>query len=758
LKGGLRRFWLPGTAAKPPIATEKMQPDPQLANVDALLRKGALDEANRLLEGMLSAAPASRDLLMRLADVALIKKRPTAALSYADRMVDLDHADNDALFYKAKAELACGHTPVALDVINALDQRLDSKTAPFLLLKGKILAARGDYRSAAQAFEAALAVDPSYAPAYEGLDHVLRRQGNLREAQAVWKRHTVLMPDSPIAWTKLAHVLSALGETDEAQVCLERAAAVDPGDPGIWHALGSLYAECGKFEKAESCLQQAIELDPRREGCISLLGLIRNELGDTRSALAALNPPVGTRISFSRRLYHALLLPQIYESREDLKRWRERYSGGLAAMHTALESSWPASEEVFNLSQTNFLLAYQGGDDLLLQSEYARLLRRLITRTRPDLVERDRPSAKRGGRIRVAFVSSYFRLCTIGHYFRSWIGCLNPARFESIVIYTGNQPDDTTRAIAASTEKFVIHRGSALDVATAILELRPDILIYPEIGMLSTNCVLANMRLAPAQCAAWGHPVTTGSDLVDYYLTCSRMEPPGGRGHYAESLLELPGLGTKYTLSGPAVHELTPEAFSLPSDRHLYVCPQSLFKIHPDNDRIYLEILAADDNAVIVFFQSEYKQVTQSFLDRVTRAMVDRGIPPRNQIKFLPRLSPVLFRSVLALADAVLDTFHWSGGNTSLDALSAGAPVVTLPGTFMRGRQSKAMLEILGVPELIADNSEDYVAIALRLATDAHYKEAIKQRILANRGELFDRSEPLHALALHLERIHASIR
>ena len=735
-----------------------MPSDPQLAKVDALLSKGALDEANRLLESMLQAAPASRDLLFRLADVALIRKQPAAALSYADRLVGLDHADNDALFYKAKAELASGNTAAALDLTNALEQRLASNTAPFLLLKGQILAARDDYQAAVHAFETAMAVDPHYAQAYEGLDHVLHRQGDLQQAQAVWKRHTVQTPDSPIAWTKLAQVLSALGETDEAQVCLERAAALDPGNPGTWHALGSLYAECWKFETAESCLQKAIALDPRREGSTSLLGLIRNELGDTRGALAALNPPGGTGMSFSRCLYHALLLPQIYASHEDLDRWRERYSGGLAAVHAALESSWPASEDVFNLSQTNFLLAYQGRDDLLLQGEYARLLRRLIARARPDLVERDRPSARRGGRIRVAFVSNLFRECTVGHYFRSWTGCLDPARFESMVIYTGNQPDDTTRAIAASAEKFVIQRGSALEVATTIIESQPDILIYPEIGMQSTNCVLANMRLAPVQCAAWGHPVTSGSDLVDYYFTCSRMEPPEGRGHYAESLLELPGLGTRYTLPGPAVQDLAPEAFSLPPDRHLYVCPQSLFKIHPDNDRLYLEILAADDKAVIVFFQSEYRRVTQSFLDRITRAMANRGIPPRNQIKFLPRLSPVMFRSVLALADAVLDTFHWSGGNTSLDALSAGAPVVTFPGTFMRGRQSKAMLEILGVPELIADNSEDYVAVALRLAGDAQHKEAIKQRILANRGELFDRSEPLHALALHLERIHASTR
>src|ERR1035437_6687330 len=136
-----------------------MPSDPQLAKADALLSKGALDEANRLLEGMLQAAPASRDLLLRLADVALVKQRPAAALSYADRLVDLDHADNDALFYKAKAELACGNTAAALDLTNALEQRLASKTAPFLLLKGKILAARDDYQAAGQAFEAALAVD-----------------------------------------------------------------------------------------------------------------------------------------------------------------------------------------------------------------------------------------------------------------------------------------------------------------------------------------------------------------------------------------------------------------------------------------------------------------------------------------------------------------------------------------------------------------------------------------------------------------------
>ena len=73
----------------------------------------------------------------------------------------------------------------------------------------------------------------------------------------------------------------------------------------------------------------------------------------------------------------------------------------------------------------------------------------------------------------------------------------------------------------------------------------------------------------------------------------------------------------------------------------------------------------------------------------------------------------------ICVCDAMLDTLHWSGGNTSLDALACGLPIVTLPGPFMRGRQSAGMLSLLGVPELIARDRADYVAIATRLIARA---------------------------------------
>jgi len=107
----------------------------------------------------------------------------------------------------------------------------------------------------------------------------------------------------------------------------------------------------------------------------------------------------------------------------------------------------------------------------------------------------------------------------------------------------------------------------------------------------------------------------------------------------------------------------------------------------------------------------------------------------------------------MSVCDVILDPLHWSGGRTSLDALTAGLPLVTLPGRLMRGRQSAAMLRTIGVDELVARDEEDYVAIALRIAQDHAYREAISTRIREGLLRLVDRGEPIDALARALEAI-----
>lgn len=107
----------------------------------------------------------------------------------------------------------------------------------------------------------------------------------------------------------------------------------------------------------------------------------------------------------------------------------------------------------------------------------------------------------------------------------------------------------------------------------------------------------------------------------------------------------------------------------------------------------------------------------------------------------------VLARAVEAApADVVVDTMHWSGGNTSLDAFAAGTPVVTLPGRFMRGRQTAAMLGMMGLPELVATSPRELGALALATARERDRNAVLRARVAAGREALFERSEPIVAL------------
>ncbi|MBK7470058.1 MAG: hypothetical protein IPI73_04865 [Betaproteobacteria bacterium] len=69
-------------------------------------------------------------------------------------------------------------------------------------------------------------------------------------------------------------------------------------------------------------------------------------------------------------------------------------------------------------------------------------------------------------------------------------------------------------------------------------------LIYPELGMDARCMVLAALRLAPVQCAAWGHPVTSGHGTIDRFHRAEAMEPAGGDAHYVESWRGCQGIGT----------------------------------------------------------------------------------------------------------------------------------------------------------------------------------------------------------------------
>ena len=105
---------------------------------------------------------------------------------------------------------------------------------------------------------------------------------------------------------------------------------------------------------------------------------------------------------------------------------------------------------------------------------------------------------------------------------------------------------------------------------------------------------LAHARLAPVQCVTWGHPLTTGIETIDYFLSSADLEPPHADDHYTEKLVRLSHLTNYYYRPDPPALTKSRSDFGFADEDHVYLCPQNLFKLHPENDVVFGEILRRD--------------------------------------------------------------------------------------------------------------------------------------------------------------------
>ncbi|MBZ5569193.1 MAG: tetratricopeptide repeat protein [Acidobacteriia bacterium] len=132
-------------------------------------------------------------------------------------------------------------------------------------LQGRVAAAEGDFREAANNFRKAAALDPSDLELPRQLAEALQTIGQLEEAIEVLEKLTRRDSNSPELFIDLGYALFAHGNSTGARQALERAAALRPADKAVLFALAQLYQAIGEPALAAEVLSKQFggEASPR---------------------------------------------------------------------------------------------------------------------------------------------------------------------------------------------------------------------------------------------------------------------------------------------------------------------------------------------------------------------------------------------------------------------------------------------------------------------------------------------------------------
>lgn len=518
-----------------------------------------------------------------------------------------------------------------------------------------------------------------------------------------------------------------------------------------------------RFQLAVALAKHACHTHPLDSGC--LLRYVRRtcELApgsadaDSLPAFNTSGLPLDAAL-----LDSALAQPMIFTSVHHRDRWRLRLERELTAI---LEAVLRGAGSLAMFKRTPFFLAYQGQDDAPLQRLWGSIVEAMVARVHlghADALTTDAvPFSPRGEKaqqltapsLNIALVSAHARDCTVHSYFASWTDALIAAK-STITLYSIGTADETTASLArkvATHHHFDADMAQYGGLAALIRRGNHDLIVYPEVGMQPLVIALAATRLAPRQVCAWGHPVTTGLSTIDTYISGDLAEPDDpalAQSHYVEPLLRLPGMGTAFTRPEwqPSAREMSDDGAT---ETHVrLICAQALFKWQPEFIDAVGQILERLPQAKLYFFAVERATPVDIWLATLGEMWRERGIDVSSRLRPLPETSRSGFLHQLARADLALDTFGFSGGQTSVDTLTVGLPVVTLPGLFMRGRQTAAMLRLLDLATLCARDSADYVNRVCELAADEHERRTISKKMTANVHLLFDDARSTDALTL----------
>jgi protein O-GlcNAc transferase len=530
------------------------------------------------------------------------------------------------------------------------------------------------------------------------------------EAEHAYRHLHGLLPAHAAILRNWLRALEQLGRIDAALTQAALWLQTQSNDLAMWQRVVTLAQTGQRMDVEVHALQRlgALAPDVPQHACaLGRAQLSANRIDDARHTQSAALARWPTYLPLLWQ--QAVLLDPIPRDTAHIAEDRATRAAAL----TVLEHyQGPFDDAIEAVSRSSFYFAYHGMNEREPASRFAAQVLRHTQRAGAHIDVDLSRAPLNGRRLRIVFASAHWHNHTIGRYFGCWVERFDRTRFEVALAHDGTKRDAVTERLESCADA-VLRPSSAQSFAQALAAWRADVIVYPDVGMVAKHMPLFAQRLAPLQLAAWGHPVSTGfAGIIDAYISVAAMEPSDAASHYAEpALITLPGIGVLFTPK-PVPAPSSRAALGLPLTGPLLICLQSLFKIHPDDDALFVRTLLAMPDAHLILFCLKDAHASTRYRERLTRTMTEHGIAD-DRLIMLPQMAHAQFLQVMMACTVVLDTHHFSGGNTSLDALACGMSIVTWPGLFMRGRQTAGMLTLMGENDAIAQSADAYCAAVM---------------------------------------------
>lgn len=360
-----------------------------------------------------------------------------------------------------------------------------------------------------------------------------------------------------------------------------------------------------------------------------------------------------------------------------------------------------------------------------------------------------------GRPLRIGYVSADLCQHTVGLFVKDVLLAHDVERVTIFAYSAGRVSDWVTAAIGA---QCVLHDVASLDdaaLAACIRQDEIDVLVDLSGHTAGSRLTVFAHRPAPVQVSWLGYFATTGLAVMDAVLLDEWHAPAGTQTQFVEPIVRLPGGRFCYTPVPFAPEQVAPPP-CLINGYVTFGCFNNTAKLNPGVFALWVRILAAVPHSRLIL---KWRTLVDASLCAAIRAdFAQRGIDPQ-RITLRPATFHADLLAQYADIDIALDPFPFTGGLTSCEALWMGVPVVTWPQSQMVSRQTFAFLCAIGLAELAAVDADDYVRIAISLATDQDrmvaLRSAMRSRMQAS--SLMDVTGFARQLENALMQLHAEI-